>query len=497
MARKELIIQDFSGSMTTNPRENSYGSVLCKHFDNFSEPNALTPYRGSEDVYNSQSTNQLKKFLMWGGNMYLFGRQTSNDRPLLMKNDAIATVNLTTPTNGDSAADTNVSTSELFIEYKGTIYGADSDGLWSYAGTTWTDDAQNITFTSMTQGVIHSQTDILCIGYTNATASYIMTKDGAGAFATTALTLPPSLKINSICEYGNFLAVGCAPITNDGRSKVFLWDMVSADVSESYDLGNTTLKVLEVVDGNLIAICNTITPSTATNVQVSFHVFNGQKFKRIKVLQAGGNSSVGLSKQEYNGRLYFTIDGNSVGGSTDDWTGVWSCGFNQNNEFTVVMSYVADNDTVAAQIYGFIIVQEYAYISYLDSGAAVAMSKIDDQATNVSATAVYETLKYNCGDINKRKKLIGISVSSASVPAADKLIISYKIDTETSYTQISKRSVPSKISRENVAIDTALIAAGKGLPEFHEVQFKIESQGVKVTGLRMVYEEKDGMLDTK
>lgn len=490
--KKQIIVQKFDGGMTTNPRESTYRSVLCKHFDNFTRPNSLIPYKDSEDVYVSQDTFQGQNFLMYGGNMYIFGRQTANARPALLKNTNIGSPSLSTPTNADTAADA-VSDYSLFAEYKGAIYGSDNDGLWSYTGTTWADDALALTYTSITQAMIHSKNDVFVFGYTNSTGAFIATKDGAGAFNATALTLPTNLKVESICEYGKYLAILCSPVTTGGYSKVFLWDMVSADVSETYDVGNKTGKVIEVVEDELVVISYSVTYSSAFPAKVFFSRFTGNGFKDfLELAITHGTAPVLNTKQKYNSRLYFVINGTSVGGTTYDWTGVWSLGKNQDGEFGVVFSYAPDNDTLPQQIKGFIIVNDIAYITYLDAGTGTyGMSKTNDQ--NVyTTTSILETLKYSGGDINKKKRLVGVAVSKASTTG--QLVLKYKTETDSSFVTMHTMATGTAVSQELISI----VATGKNLPEFHEIQFRIESTGgAEITGFKFVYEEKDTLLNLK
>jgi len=217
----ESKITRFDGGMTNDPRDMGVGySQLCKNFDNFTKPNSLLPTRSSEQITDiagiAQSLAQIKRFLMYGGNLYGLG--VIGDGTTKCQVYRCAAADLTSPvfvaqTNAlDSSAGDN---SGLFVEYKGTLWGdAGGTRLWSHvlATNTFTTSAQAVTYTSITQAMIHSKDDKLYFGYTNTNGTFIASKNGADAWNLTALTLPTKLSVASISEYGNFLAIACKPV---------------------------------------------------------------------------------------------------------------------------------------------------------------------------------------------------------------------------------------------------------------------------------------------
>ena len=77
----------------------------------------------------------------------------------------------------------------------------------------------------------------------------------AGTVTDGAKTVPSNFKITSLANYGNYLAIGCAPIsTYNGRSKVFLWNLSSDLFQEAIDWGEGELRVLENIEGYLVGI---------------------------------------------------------------------------------------------------------------------------------------------------------------------------------------------------------------------------------------------------
>jgi hypothetical protein len=478
----------FNGGMTADARDTASFSQLCKHFDNFTAKHKLIPYRDSEDAYAGQSTFQGKKFLMSSsGDMYIFGRQTANNRPALIKNSNIATPSISIPANADSSTETNVETSELFIEYKNVIYGADVDGLWSYSGSTWTEDEYNITFTSMTQGLVHSKDSILYFGYTNSTAAYIAKKDGAAAFAT-ALTIPTTThKIVSLCEYGNYLAIGFAPLSIDGNSFVILWDRDSTvnDVSETIDLGNRSLCAIENIDGYLIAVSLSGNTNMVLRPKMVFQKYAGGGFQVFREIPLASGVNVITGKQKVNNRMYFGLTATSQG-YTDlyDYVGIWSVGRNGETEpFSVNFIQLANNNLLPQAIKGFIIVNDYFYISYLDGLGNYGMSKTNDQAS-YTATSVYRTVinpNMPEGDKVKKKKLQSVALTYEKLPANGQIVLKYRVDGGSWVTVFTETT-------DNRVITEMPSANGTSFTDGRDYEFEIQSTGgAEITGLFYKY----------
>lgn len=454
----EIKITRFDGGVSDDIRDQSGNTfAISKHFDNFSNPLRLTPYRDSEDAYASQDTFQGQNFLMYGGNQYILGRQTAAARASILKNTGIDVPSFSTPTNGEDPTYA-ISNYNLFVEYKGVFYGLNSNGIWSYnvGTTTFTAAAQALTYTSASQGIVHSQTDVLYFGYTNATASYIASKDGAGAWSTQALTIPATLTITSICEYGNFLAILCTP-TNGGVARVFFWDMISTDVNQGFDLGEVTAQIIENVEDSLITVSYTPALSSVTTVKVVLSRYTGTGFKRFKTITiASGN--VPVAKQKYNDRLYFAMSSaTSVGGTSFDYNGLWSVGRNALGNMNVTYSYRPDNNALPQIIKGFQITRDYFYVSYQDADTGTyGLSKTNDQSS-YTATSSYETQKMTGADSSKEKQAGAFSVMYAPMPTAGQVIAKYKKDSETGWTTIFTDTTNGAVSYQAVNIEPRTI----------------------------------------
>lgn len=486
-----VYLNRFDRGMTPDARDSGSYSQLCKHFDNFTNKHKLIPYRDSEDAYASQTTVQLQNFLMYNSNMYALGRQTSFARASILRNSDVSVPSWSSPSNGDDPTN-GITNYTLFFEYLGILYGTNSQGLFSYniGSSTFTTAAQAFTYNTVTQGLVHSKDSVAYFGYTNSTAAYIASKNGSGAWNMAALTIPTvNHKVVSICEYGNYLAIGMAPLQIGGNSFVILWDKDSSvnSLSETLDLGSKVLYAIEEIDGYLIAVSISGNTSSVIKPKLVFQKYGGGSFILFKeILLASGVNSVTF-KQKINNRLYFALNASSLGYTTlYDYTGIWSVGRNGETEpFSVVFAQVPDNNTVPQLIKGFLIVDDYFYISYLDAGSGnYGLSKTNDQAS-YTATAVYRTVKNpNMPEVDKPKKkqLMGVALTYDTLPTDGQVVLKYKVD-GNAYTTVFTETNDSVQVSEYVKAGSTEFTSGR------DFEFEINSTGGgDITGLVYRYE---------
>lgn len=484
-----VYINNFGQSMVSDPRS-SRGVQLVKHFDNFTRSNALVPYRDVEDAYSGQTTFQGQNFLMYNSELYVLGRQPSVARALILKKTDITDTHWSSPANGEDP--TNVITNyNLFAEYKGVLWGTNTQGLWSYnVGTaTFTTVAQAFSYTNVTQAIIHSKDDIFYFGYTNSTASYIASKNGAGAWNITALTLPSNVIVTSLCEYGNFLAIACRPSQIGGKSIVYLWDRDSTltTVSESIDLGNKDVYVMENIDGILTFVSTTPYLTSANPSKLIFSYYAGGGSDTVLTnLTPRLSGAIGVSvigRQKYDNRLYFGLTATSWSGTIYDYVGVWSIG-RVNGEFLVQFSFKPDNDTLPQHIKGFYIVRDFVYISYQDASTGdYGMSKTNDQAlftcTSVYTTQINDGMPAN--DKPKKKQLNAVVVTYEPLPANGQVVLKYKVDNESYATVFTETTNNAQFTEMTLAGSTQFTAG-------RDYQFQIESTGgAVITGFGYRY----------
>ena len=501
----ETTINRFDGGIDNDPRSTRANSArIVTNFDILTNPHKMTPYRDSEDGHSGASTQKPKNFeiaLRTGStySLYALGVQTG------AADAVIQYKNLTTGSatdlddngwdeTGNNEQGTGSTTSfDLFTYYHktGRIYGArDGSHIWAYdpAGSVSFANTENaVTHTSITNGVVHSKDDILYIAYydTAAKTSAIM-KNNNGAWTDVALAMPAHYFPTSICEFGNYLAIGLAPISGIGHSRVYLWDRDASltTLSESIDWGQGSISVLEEVDGELIGISQSGGAATYAPLVGSATFADKVTFRRytpsgaIKFLELKGGSStlLPIAKRKVDNRLYFMMSV-SINGATRE--GVWSIGRSDiTQQFALIHERTPNNDTALSggNLHQFILVGDFMFISYT-TGGAVVVSKTNDSVSH-TAKSIYETKIYNAGDSSLMKDLIGASVMTEFLPGAGQVVLQYATDeniAQASWTDIFTETENNSISQSNV----------NDLPkEYKEIQFRIESTGdAEITGL--------------
>lgn len=491
----ETKINRWDGGITNDPRDTSESTArIVTLFDSDSSPHKLSPIRSTESGDSSATTRKLQNFCIgyWSatpswrlfGLGVVSGTAKASIHMKLISTDSsndLSDDGWLDPTTAYQTVGTTASMN-LFVYYKktGLFYGArDGSQIWTYntATSTFSDSAQALTYTNISQGLVHSKDDILYIGYDNKIVS-----NNNGSWNTTALTLPSHLYVTSICERGNYLAIACAPLAGVGSSVVYLWDRDStlATLSDSCDWGSGHLKVLEEIGGYLVGISfEGGYPSSRTYDRVIFRYYGSSgavKFKELDLeAVVEGTNQLPIFKQKIGDRVYFMLRGYFNGALRE---GVWSLG-HKDGKMTLFHERPLSNDTSLTQavLRGFYIVGEYMFIAYSSGSDVYGLSKtIDSQGAQYSYTAssIYESKKFNTGDSSQKKDLIGVTVATEPLPTYGQVVLKYRTDQNTSWTTIFTEATDNSISHSAVNIEST----GATLPkDYKEIQFQIISTG--------------------
>jgi hypothetical protein len=480
---KIIRVNNFSLGMANDPRTpDSRLARLIQHFDCHTNPTRLVPFRSHETGDSAASTHQISNYVYTGATLYGLGVVSGTAKPQIY-----TTTDFTGDTwtqTADNSGTSGAVSFPLFVFYKttGLIYGAKAGTtLWSYdvSGNSYNNSEQSLTYTTIAQGLVHSKNDILYVPYDNNIAS-----NNDGSWNTAALTLPANFTVTSICEYGNYLAIGCKNNDAGGKSVVFLWDMdeTLTTVSESIDWGNGDLEVIETVEGVLVGISTTGGSSISLNPKVVFKQYTGAAgAETLFELQASDATVViGSQKQKVNNKLYFLLS-IELDGTT--YQGVWKFGRASTNlPFGVAFDRLPNNDTALTSglLNGFYLLGDFMYILYQDNGS-YGMSKTDDQP-NFNVTSTYESL-INPGmagtDRSARKTLGAVSVSFAPLSGDQQVVLDFRID-GGEWTEIFTKTASSP--------DTDLVtyrttnAQGTPFGSGTEFEFRIQStKGAEIT----------------
>lgn len=490
---RTIPVLQFNGGMTSDARNSGLYCQLCKHFDNFTSKHRLSPFKSSSaaTVTPAQTTSKIERVLMYNSIMYALG-QTSGGFAQILSSSSLSVPNFAIVSTGAGAA--KAVSYDMFVEYKGILYGGNGGShIWSYnIGTpAFNETLSAITHTSLSNGIVHSKDDILYFGANDSAtpSAKIYYKNGAGSI-TLGLTLPSNLVITSICEYGNYLAIGCRPLYQDsGNSKIFLWDrdVTLTTVSETIDWGNNDLFTIENIDGFLVGV--SIKRATTLLNKLVFSKYGGGgavKFNEIPLstyYSTNGNYVI-RGQQKFNNRLYFGLSATSLDTVTNDFAGIWSVGrSDESSPFSVQMDRTPNDDTVALRINGFLYVNDYCYISYLSDATTWALS-FTIFAGTYNTTSIYRTvINPNMPDEDKveQKQLISVNLAYEPIVAGMQCVLKYRVD-GGSFTTIFTETATSAKSTKRTLVNGVSFTAGE------DYEFQIESKGVVPIGFLYSYD---------
>ena len=482
----QIKIQNFSGGVSDSPREDNVSKFqVSKHFDAFSDPSRLIPYRSLEaDTETSVSATDLKQyavrdFMYASASTKLYGLgQTAGGLTKIVQK-AVAESGLWTlpaTSEGNGAVKNG-----CLVEYK--------DYLWGFQGTTqvfrWgllsgspsiTNSQGTVaTITSVAQGVI-AKDDNLYLPYNNK----IVRVNASGTVQDAVLTLPTNFKITSITNYNNYLAIGCAPIsTFNGVSKVFLWNLISPDVQEAIDWGEGELRVLETIEGILVGITDRYLNNAtgAGRGSMIIQVYQGGAPQVIKEVftQALSGKTMPLSKAVKNNRVFFAAKVMTNSAGTEYNEGIWSFGRkNVNYPFAFTLDVIDENiNTSGIQAFGT--AANYFFIAHSADGS---VDKTNDAST-FTFTSIYESQVFDFGDVDSDKTLQSLKVSFVKLPTGGSLTAKYRLDGATSWTTIGTFTTVGELSRNFLNIESS----GDSFASGREYEFRLESTGgLEITG---------------
>lgn len=486
----EIKIDSFEGGISDDPRIQTPSSfVVSKHFDIFSQPKKLTPYRSLEADENDGSTADgmkqyyVKDFLYASAStkLYGLGKTAGGLTKIVYKADA-TTGNWTLPASseGNGAVQNG-----CFVEYKDYLWGFQgTNQLWKWGLLSGTPSITNsvttvgATITSVANGVIAADAN-LYLAYNN-----VIVRIAPGLTVTdNAKSVPDNFKITSLANYGNYLAIACSPKNSfNGVSKVFIWNLASDLFQETLDWGEGDLRVLENVEGMLIGITDRYLNNTtgAGKGSMIIQAYSGgtpQVLKEVFTAKLTG-VSIPQAKALKNGRLFFAAKIFTNAAGTEYNEGIWSFGRkNVNYPFALSLDIV-DEGINTSGIQGFSTAANYFFISHSADGS---IDKTDDTST-YSYTSIYESQTFNFGDISDTKQMQMFSIFTTPITAGS-VTVKYKIDADTTWRTIGTLSTVGEVSHDFYSEEFD----GDDFATFGEVKFRLESTGgVEILGFKVI-----------
>ena len=495
----ETKITKWDGGMVNDPRSKKAGACrIIKHLDNYTDETRLTPYTDIDFTAVVEPTSavnfdsyRIQQIVYTNGAFYGLGVQDGTTKPKIFTKTLINDEWVAGTTTGDFASLVAATTAQKmpFIVYvegsSWNLYGLDGGGWWKYGditGTpTWTRVVYTATFLNTCPPVVHSKDNVMyCSGGQGTTVSNRIIKNNAGSWSD-PLLFGLYTKIPSICEYGNYLAI--ATNEPDGNTNVYLWDRDSslATLSEKINWGSGTIKFIANIGGILVG-CSVMQPTTALSInpQIVFKYWTGSEIKIFAEFTASAMViDEFITKQSFNNLFYFLAEMtlNSIA-----LRGVWKIVKHNDGRLTVSFDRLPrlDDTVVSGTLYGFLRTGDFFHVATknINDSDKYIVSKTD---TTYSTTASFETPIIATKGSDVTKKIVGITVTHEPLPTAGAVIVKYKADAETSWTQILNNGTDDSIRHSSINIESS----GVNLKTYKEVQFQIlPSGGAVVTGLK-------------
>lgn len=466
--------------------------IKSAHFDIFSNPGKLTPYRDSAlDTNDGSTSTGMKQYKVLdflyptgSGKLYGLGQTGAGLTKIVEKADA-TTGNWDLPANSEGNA---AVVNGCFVEYKNYAWGFQGTrSVWKWGTLGGTPSITNAVgtasadITSVAQGLIGTD-DNLYLAYNNI----VNRVTSNGTYNDAVLTLPTNFKITSLCNYGNYLAIACAPVSSfNGVSKVFLWDFSSPDVQETISWGEGILSVLETIEGMLVGVTDRYLNSTAGAGRGSFIVqtYSGGTPLVVKEIftQAIVGKNMSLSKAVKNNRLFFTakVMTNTAGTTYNE--GVWSFG-RKSSSYPFVLSLDLINENVSTSgIQAFGTAANYFFLAHSADGS---IDKTSATAT-YTFTSILESQIINIADSTSDKQLHAVRVSCTELSSGQSLTLKYKVDDtpSTAWTTIGTFNTVGQLSRSFLNIESTGAVFTSGT----EFKFQLLSTGgCEITGFEVL-----------
>lgn len=489
----EDIINAFYGGIPDDIRQPANGYGFAQHFDIFSNPKRLTPFRNM--VEDQNTAFNIVNFLY--ANSVLYGQGVvsgGSKNKLFYKDGSPITGTWTAVTSGEQAA-AGARGELLFTEFHNYIYlaAAGSPRIQYFGDITGTPSFNETAYDLSGAGVgmptgraLITSDDKLLV----PCGRFIVMKNGAGAGPTSnwsvALTLPSDQSAVDLCEIGDSVAIAAQPVNPLAPgtiSRAYLWDKVSPDVSQTIEFGEGAIYLIDNLEGELTGIM-TVGGNSITAIKPRIIVrkwSGGSKANVDKELQ-GDNATTATvypsnCKVKDGNRIVFgaaiTINGIA-------YNQLFSYGRkNEAYPFALQFAQLVDNDTALSQsINGVGKIGDHYFVAHNGNGS---VNRTNSSATFTGATSVYITDKINGenkieGAARWDKAMVMAGVITAPLTSGQSVSLYYRKDGDTSWTLVRTYSYGDDTPGMGFESQT-IVGTGMPFDNFKEAQFKAVSNG--------------------
>jgi hypothetical protein len=258
--------------------------------------------------------------------------------------------------------------------------------------------------------------------------------------------------------------------------KVYLWDRDSSltTVSDVIDFGEGFDLKIGVVDGFLVGLI-VKTPNSMISVNTGAIIAKVMTNKIATTVFQRKETS-GLAIGSYivkENKFYFVCNADINDHNTESTYGVWCLSRKPDGTWNMSVDQVMDN--VGASV--ITAAGSFADFWFLVNSTGTIVKTNDTLGGSYLFSSVYESQIYNGSiygyDSTFTKKLIGVSVTHEKLPTDGQAVLAYRADGAVAWTTIFTNTTNDSLSHEAINIESS----GANLPQYKEIEFRIESTG--------------------
>lgn len=482
-------INTYTDGIAEDLREPSTTSFsTCKGFDSTTHAHKLVPYSDleAEALTSGDITDNRFSDIIRGnsGLLIAVGRNSAGSPTVFdLFGKASATDIASTWASFTSLSGAGGYRANSLTYYGGKTYILDTsfnvrryDGAWTNEGSV--DVSATWSTMLVPRPFVHPLDDILYFAGNQALAKI----DGTTYSDISSVTVPSTLVVSSLTDYGSDLAIACTPLYSD-ISRVFLWDRNTATTTfrENIPWGEDSLLILENIDGVLVGVSineksyePTASYTTVKNKKVTVRAYQGGTPRVIKEIDVPDTFSLRNYKQKVGSKLYF-------GGDNDD--SLFVVYKNKFGDIVVSRDRLLNNGDVITTLRGFSLIGDYLFTMF-DTASTTGNVYRTKVTSTYSSVSTYESLinpNMTLDDRTKLKKLKFVSVAKDSTTG--QLAVYVSID-GAAYVAVVTLAASGKLVKKETKT-----ATGIALPDGYEFQFKVEStDGSEMTEVKYAYE---------
>jgi len=477
-----IILNKFDGGIAEDVRTQNIGeNEKSLNFDIFTNPTKLIPLPDNvADVITASPPPTMDDAEMAdvgigqnAGTTYLMScsRTSSASAVISFYQKSSLSAVWGAQTNG-----TGVYIKGTSITYKGNFYAVTSFGgntlrleKFNGASSTIGTSTTAVDISKKVAVFIHPKDNILYILNNNVIISY----DGS-TFTEYTTILPTGTLVADVTDYGDYLAIAVNPIVSVGQATVYLWgrDGTINTLQDSINFGNYVIKILENIDGVLVAIMDkNFSFSTVNDYRIVVKAWAGGSVEIIKILTA--TSIAGIIhrlKAKRDNKLFFGISNDS---------NVYCLGKNKSGRFVVVKDRYFTNAEASSQTLANIVnIGDVMWVGAFDSAGTYTFMRTKTPEvsggityTNISLfkTTINPSMPIADRYKNKQLKSVAILYTGAS---SGLTALKYSVDGSALTTIISDTNATGEKVTEAVREND-----GKPFGAGREFQFQVESSG--------------------